>query len=265
MYTWFFALGELTPAGKQYCEMAKVAVHTALKHTSLKPHFIYDGEENSFTRWLRDREIPITSHKSSLASAFPDVGKNESDIPLAAALSGAFLRVDLPEIATALGENGRVFYTDCDVIFRSDVTTDLDDCRCECFAVAPEFTIGDYEQMNTGAMLMNVARLRESLPEFRRFVIENMESLRVDSWDQAAYRRFYRAPEGRRLWDELPATLNWKPYWGDYSAAKIIHFHGPKPYQRNYIDSHYPEIKSLTGGAYEELVDLYETLLTEAG
>ena len=40
---------------------------------------------------------------------------------------------------------------------------------------------------------------------------------------------------------------------------------GPKPYQRNYIDTHYPKIKSLTGGAYEELVDLYETLLSEAG
>ena len=122
LYTWFFALGELTPAGKQYCEMAKVAVHTALRHTSLRPHFIYDGEENFFTRWLREREIPITPHKSSLAPAFPGVGKSRADIPLAAALSGAFLRVDLPEIASAKCENGKVFYTDCDVIFRAGVT-----------------------------------------------------------------------------------------------------------------------------------------------
>ena len=265
MYTWFFALGELTPAGKQYCEMAKVAVHTALQHTSLKPHFIYDGEENFFTRWLREREIPITPHKSALASAFPDVGKSQNDIPLAAALSGAFLRVDLPEITVGLGENGRVFYTDCDVIFRADVTADLDACNCEYFAVAPEFTIGDYEHMNTGAMLMNVARLRESLPQFRSFIIDEMESLRSDSWDQSAYRRFYRDAAGARLWNELPAALNWKPYWGDYSSAKIIHFHGPKPYQRDYIDSHYSEIKHLTGGAYRELVDLYGTLLAEAG
>jgi hypothetical protein len=264
-YTWFFALGEKTPAGKQYCEMAKVAVHTALKYTSLRPHFIYDGEENFLTRWLRDREIPITFHQSSLAYAFPSVNKSKNDIPLAAALSGAFLRVDLPAIASELGETDRIFYTDCDVIFRDEVAAELDACGCDYFAVAPEFQIGDYEQMNTGAMLMNVPRLRESLPEFRQFIISEMESLRSDSWDQSAYRRFYRDSAGNRLWDELPPTLNWKPYWGDYSGAKIIHFHGPKPYQRNYIDSHYREIKHLTGGAYEELVETYEALLQEAG
>jgi hypothetical protein len=112
---------------------------------------------------------------------------------------------------------------------------------------------------------MNVVKLRESLPEFRGFVVDQMESLRTDSWDQSAYRRFYRDRDGKRLWSELPATLNWKPYWGDYSKAKIIHFHGPKPYQRDYIDSHYPELKGLTGGAYKELVEMYEALLDEAG
>jgi lipopolysaccharide biosynthesis glycosyltransferase len=264
-YTWFFALGEKTPAGEQYCEMAKVAVHTALQHTSLKPHFVYDGEENSFTRWLRDREIPITFHKSSLAHAFPDAHRSKQDIPLAAALSGAFLRIDLPEIASRLGETERIFYTDCDVIFRDEVTDELDRCHCEYFAVAPEFSVGDYEQMNTGAMLMNIVSLRESLPRFREFVVDQMPALRMDAWDQSAYRRFYRGPDGIRLWDELPASLNWKPYWGDYSKAKIIHFHGPKPYQRDYIDSHYLEIKHLTGGSYKELVEIYQTLLTQAG
>lgn len=245
--------------------MAKVAVHTALQYTTLQPHFICDGEENFFTRWLKDREIPIIRHKSSLANAFPDVGQAKSDIPLAAALSGAFLRVDLPAIAFERGETGKIFYTDCDVIFRDEVAPELEACPCRYFSVAPEFTRGDYEHMNTGAMLMNVPVLRESLPQFRQFIINEMEILRTDSWDQSAYRPFYRTPAGMRLWDELPPTLNWKPYWGDYSSAKIIHFHGPKPYQQNYIDTHYSELKYLTGGAYRELVDLYETLLQEAG
>ena len=265
MYTWFFALGELTPAGKQYCEMAKVAVLTALRHTSLQPHCIYDGEENSFTRWLRDREIPVIFHASSLAPAFPGIRESRSDISLAASLSGAFLRVDLPAIVSGWEETDFVFYTDCDVLFRADPTPELTAGRCTYFAAAPEFTPGDYETINTGAMLMNTQRLRESLPEFRRFIVQEMDALRVDSWDQSAYRRFYRSAEGARLWDELPAALNWKPYWGDYAAAKIIHFHGPKPYQRDYIDSHYAELKSLVGGSYLELVELYETLLVEAG
>ena len=164
------------------------------------------------------------------------------------------------------------------MIFRADVTKDLDACRCDFFAVAPEFTIGDYENMNTGTMLMNAARLRESLPQFRRFIIENMETsvltrgIRLPTaaftgrpGEEEEEEKRERERERERLWDELPAALNWKPYWGDYSAAKIIHFHGPKPYQRHYIDSHYPELKPLTGGAYEELVELYESLLAEAG
>ena len=265
MLKWFFALGEDTPAGKQYGEMAKVAVLTALRHTSLQPHCIYDGEENSFTRWLRDREIPVIFHRSSLAPAFPGLRESRVDIPLAAALSGAFLRVDLPEIVSGWEETDYVFYTDCDVLFRADPIPALNACRCSHFATAPEFTIGDYETINTGAMLMNAKRMRESLPEFRRFIVQEMNVLRADSWDQSAYRRFYRSAEGARLWDELPATLNWKPYWGDYSSAKIVHFHGPKPYQRDYIDSHYAELKHLVDGSYLELVDLYETLLVEAG
>lgn len=251
--------GRKDPAGSQYAEMAKVAVYTALKHTSLRPHFVYEGGENAFTRWLRDRAIPIIPHRSSLARSFPKVGRSKADIPLAAALSGAFLRVDLPEIAAGMGETGRIFYTDCDVIFRGEVTAELDAARCRYFSVAPEFSPDDYERMNTGAMLMHVQ------PRFREFIIEEMESLRADSWDQSAYRRFYRGENGERLWDDLPPTLNWKPYWGANPTAKIIHFHGPKPFQQPYIDSHFPEIKHLAGGAYEEAVQLYHELLHEAG
>lgn len=174
-------------------------------------------------------------------------------------MSGAFLRVDLPSIACELGERDKVFYTDCDVIFQSEVVTDLLACPVQYFSVTPEFTIGDYEHMNTGAMLINVSQLRDSLPEFRQFIIDNMETPRTDSWDQSAYRHFYRTSKGVRLWDELPATLNWKPCRAITRPHKIIHFHGPKPYQRNFIDSHYSQTKHLTGGAYEELVDLYET------
>ena len=186
-------------------------------------------------------------------------------ISRSAALSGALLRVDLPAIAADLGETGRIFYTDCDVIFRGDITPELNAARCDFFSVAPEFTVDDYEQMNTGAMLMQVQPLRASLSRFRQFIIDEMESLRSDSWDQSAYRRFFRGENGERLWNELPPTLNWKPYWGQNAAAKIIHFHGPKPFQQPYIDSHFPELKHLTGGAYHEMVSLHQALLLEAG
>jgi hypothetical protein len=47
-------------------------------------------------------------------------------------------------------------------------------------------------------------------------------------------------------------------------GAKIIHFYGPKPFQRDHIEWHWPELKALTGGAYHALADQWSELLREA-
>ncbi len=118
--------------------------------------------------------------------------------------------------------------------------------------------------MNTGAMWMNLPGLLRKDDEFKTFIRQHIDELQSVAWDQGAYRRFFRTEEGVRLWDELSPELNWKPYWGDYTKASIIHFHGPKPFQRNHIDSHFSELKDLTGGSFEELCDVWTKLLAEA-
>ena len=35
--------------------------------------------------------------------------------------------------------------------------------------------------------------------------------------------------------NKLPLEYNWKPYWGINNEAKIIHFHGIKPYNINFF------------------------------
>jgi hypothetical protein len=52
--------------------------------------------------------------------------------------------------------------------------------------------------------------------------------------------------------------------WGCYERAKIIHFQGPKPFQRDEIDTVWPELKSYTGGAYLELIEVWQELLKKA-
>ena len=99
--------------------------------------------------------------------------------------------------------------------------------------------------------------------EISRIYFENLAALESESWDEAAYRWFYRDDNGP-LWDRLRPELNWKPYWGESAQAKIIHFHGPKPFQRDHIESHWPELKSLTGGAYHAVVEQWSELLREA-
>ena len=260
---WYFALTEDSTAFRQYAEMAMVAVHTAKKVTSLEPHCIYDGHENDFTAWLRKRGVRIIRHRSFVREALEELGRRKENPHLAAALSGAFSRIELPEIGGRTADAGRILYTDCDVMFLDEVVPELEENACRYFAVAPESVLGDYVNMNTGVMLMNTARLRESLPKFRDYVSENLAALEAESWDEAAYRWFYRDENGP-MWDRLRPELNWKPYWGENPAAKIIHFHGPKPFQRDYIDSHWPELREHRGGAYLAEVERWSRLLEEA-
>ena len=260
---WFFALTEDSTAFRQYAEMIMVAVHTAKKFTSLVPHCIYDGGDNDFTEWLTRHDVRLVRHRSFIRDALAELGRHKGNPHLAPALSGAFSRVELPDIVARLGGATRVLYTDCDVIFVAEVVPELETSPCEFFAVAPEGAQDDYVNMNTGVMLMNIDRLRESLPEFREYILQNLAELERESWDEAAYRWFYRDGNGP-LWDRLRPELNWKPYWGECAQAKIIHFHGPKPFQRDDIESHWPELKSLTGGAYDTLVEQWSELLEEA-
>src|SRR5437660_9503117 len=100
---WFFALTEDSTAFRQYAEMIMVAVHTARKFTSLLPHCIYDGKENDFTAWLTKRNVKIIHHRSFLRDQLAELGKQKGNPHFAAALSGAFSRVELPEIVARLG------------------------------------------------------------------------------------------------------------------------------------------------------------------
>ncbi|MGZ4967577.1 MAG: hypothetical protein ACXV97_10410 [Chthoniobacterales bacterium] len=262
---WFIGINEGCPAWKEYADIAKVAIHTALQHTSLEPHCLYDGGENEFTTWLRQREVRVIPWRTFLYNDLKKLGERRNNPDLLRATRGVFLRTELPQMQERFGFDDRVLYTDCDVIFRQEVVNDFMPLQPRYFSLAPESFPERPEEANTGVMWMNLPEMRQFEGErFQNYLRENIDGLPAISWDQGAYRNFYRSAEGAPLWETLAPELNWKPYWDDYSPAKIIHFHGPKPFQRPNIDSHYPELKFLTGGRYEEICDLWEELLREA-
>jgi lipopolysaccharide biosynthesis glycosyltransferase len=257
---WFCALTEDNHLFPQYSEMVMVAVYTARRFTSLRPHLVYDGNDNEFTRWLDRHGVKILRHRSLFREELVKLGEREKNPHIATAVSGAFLRVELPRLLTS----DLILYTDCDVIFRDEVVRDLRSLPCDYFSVAPHRRESYDDVINSGVMLMNLRRLRETADEFYQFIFDRLDELKAQAWDQGAYRRFYRDGNGRPLWNWLPLELNWRPYWGCYDGAKIIHFHGPKPYQRDGIDAFWPELKAYTGGAYLELIDVWQKLLEEA-
>lgn len=261
---WFIGINEDCPAFRQYAEMAKVAIHTAQQHTSLEPHCLYDGGENDFTAWLERRGVRLIKTQSFLVDDLARLGARRGNPDLLRATRGVFLRVELPGLQEQFSLDDQVLYTDCDVLFRAEVADVLQACDCRYFSVAVESDRALADDMNSGVMWMNLPAMRERDREFRAYLREKIDWLPGVSWDQGAYRSFYRAEDGAPEWGALPPELNWKPYWEDTCRAKIIHFHGPKPFQRNYIDSHWPELKFLTGGHYAELCDEFEQLLREA-
>jgi hypothetical protein len=213
---------------------------------------------------LQRRNVPIIRWRTFLAEELRQLGERRDNPELFPATRGVFLRAELPELQARLGLDDRVLYTDCDVMFRKEVVDSLQPIKCKYFAVAVESERDLPEDVNTGVMWMHLPEMRRRDREFRDYLRENIDILPSVSWDQGAYRNFYRSADHVPQWDTLSPELNWKPYWGDYSTARIIHFHGPKPFQRCKIDTEYSELKFLTGGCYQELCDVWEELLTEA-
>lgn len=253
---WFFALNAESPSFALYADMAKVAVLTAAQHTSLEPHFIYDGPENDLTAWMHRHGVRVISCRTPLyddlrrATATLDPGH----LFIAA---GAFLRLEVPRLMAEMGCSDEfALYTDCDVMFMRDVAP-LDRLKPRYFAVSAEASTPatdprQLRYLNSGVMLMNVERLRCEDRSFRTFVVRHLAHFMHDSYDQGAYKAYFVGRlTGWPSWDcklfspwlrlrkltwnlceLLPPEFNWRPYWGDVGRAVILHFHGPKPQHR---------------------------------
>ncbi len=233
---WFFALNECGNQFENYSKLLKVAVHTARKFTSLEPYFLYDGEENSLIEWLKKRGVNVINCRTFLYEKLKKIAQERCDPNYLGIGAGAFLRTEIPRLTAEVGITDQyVLYTDVDVMFLSEVTDVLSNMFPQYFATAPESSLNNYNSMNSGVMLMNLETLRKTDAKFRDFMSEKIEKLVDMAWDQGAYKRFYKSRFFGFKWDKLPPEFNWKPYWHENPVAKIIHFHGPKPYQKEVL------------------------------
>lgn len=233
---WFFCF-HAPESDERLEDLVRVAVHTALTRTQLRPCCLCDGISLYLMAWLERRGVPVVRMTTPL---LPSLERAWG--PRVKVARGAFLRVHVPTVALDMGiEDEYVLYADTDVMFVRDPVATLLGLRPELFAVAPE--LGFYKELNlrrnrrrrtvlsinSGVMLMNLPRLRETYSEFTKWIYRKVRP--TWAWDQTAYQRFYGPPRRRGgvIWDELPLRYNWKPCWG-MDGGDIIHFHGPKPY-----------------------------------
>jgi hypothetical protein len=295
---WFLALNQACPTFPEYAKMLKVAVYTAQKHAELETIVLYDGAECELTAWLRRRRISVISHRTWIYDALAEIAQQLGDPIRFAVAAGAFLRTDIPQLTKELQiEDKVVLYTDIDVMFLNDVMPTLRSTPCRYIATAPEEDPNDYQMFNTGVMLMNLPRLRAEERNFRHFILKHLAMFMANTYDQSAYQMYYAPqPPGKSkdttrsalasmLWrqrlgrllakisrqpslryaDRLPLSLNWKPYWGDFLQAQIIHFHGLKPFQRSQLhQAHIPDLlRKFATPEYHQLCTYWQNALEE--
>lgn len=240
---WYFACNDKSP---DFFPLIKAAVNSAMKNTDLEPHFIYDGEENELTQWLKEHRVKVIHHRVS----FYDALEKHYDAKMLAIASGAFLRCDIPTIEK---DDEIVLYTDCDVLFLNDFKIDI---RPKYFACSSQVSKNNFTDFNTGVMIMNVKELRKSHEKFCSFIVKNLGML--NTFDQTAYQIFYGGKN-----TNLPTIYNHKPYWGVDKNAVILHYHGCKPTTftsdealKNLPYTHYQLYKK-NPKAYDFYLDLY--------
>lgn len=213
---WYFAINEKGAEGGLGAH-AKLAVISAQRNTSLRPHLLTTGFRNAFTQWMEARGVVLVDATQPLAET---IRASETIGGYHTRYLGHWLRCEIPLIET---QDEFVLYTDSDVVFLDEVR--LAGERPAYIACAPEFKMQGSNYFSSGVMLMNVAGMRESLPGFLDLARRQIGAFRdgVAHNDQYAYNTYYR-----EVVSPLDPRYNWKPYWGDPSGSTILHFHGPK-------------------------------------
>ena len=256
---WVFTLN--AQAGEQYNEMARVAVTSALSRTSLVPVCIFNGNPSTsspMAAWLRQKNVRIIFHSPKwkrrilrAARAVAFLGHKDKLVsPLygnPTMMIATHLRFDIPILGFV---DQFVFYADVDVMFTRELLLAHFRPLPKYYAVGTEVFGGNpivsiaqkngkkplrQSFGNAGIMLINVESMRRTHGAFLEWVFSEehvragLDYGRYGPMDQGAYNMYYQGRFDVHTW----AHFNWKPYWGNGSYARLIHFHGPKP--RDYM------------------------------
>jgi lipopolysaccharide biosynthesis glycosyltransferase len=194
-------------------DLIRVAIFSAILNTRLRPHVIYDGQEDAYTDELRQLGAVVILHRTPLYDAFE--GHAGENWMWRHVMAGAFLRFEIPVLET---QEQFVLYTDCDVLFLRDPRFGRQ--APAVFGATSQVSTDPRQDMNSGVMLVNVQNMGKLLPHLNEFTRRSLHL----GLDQEILRAFFGSN-----YQVLDRSLNWKPYWGWDAKAQIIHFHGPKP------------------------------------
>ena len=232
---WFVGLNTQAPQYQYYLEMVQVALWTCRQYTPLEPVLLLDGEAGGFSSWFRQMGGQVIQTESRLKSDLLRLSRETGNSGAAEFGPGVYLRLEIPRIMREQGwKEPYAIYTDCDIVFQQAFRLeDLPGFNCP-IAVGPEGDPADVRQWNSGFMVLNLNRFEEVENELIAFMRKDLPDAILHDWDQYSLKRFFEDPESVC---SLDSVWNWKPYWGVNDKAKVVHFHGPKPFVRQILDT----------------------------
>jgi hypothetical protein len=238
---WFCCVNDNSEIHKN---MYLVALNSAIKNTSLSPILVYDGIDEKFVSDIESKNGRVIRYKTSLYNKPNFMAACERNFSgWKGTACGAYLRIDVPIICRDLNiTDETVLYTDTDVIFLMDVVGELNQHKPKYFSVCPETQKNNYDDFNSGVMLMNLQGMLSTYENFTIFIENNHYNF--TAYDQGALQTFYK----NRI-NHLPLYFNHKPYWGVVPESRIIHYHGPK---HNHI------IDYLNGVVFDPYTPLFQ-------
>lgn len=228
----YFACNSGVTVRDVYRDMLEVTLKTARQNTTLDLYCIYDGTPGDKAhRTLLRYDVTTIFHRITFEKELLELYTPEymmqryGRVEEVDAVIGTFSRMDLPLIET---EDEYVLFADIDVMFLKDITQE-DLPRPKYCAAAPEvrqdFDVSTrgHRFFNAGVMYLNIKGMRE---KHRLFIdmLKAKQPTDIECFDQGYLNHLCRDD-----FDELPLELNWKPYWGLNTDAKIVHLHSAKP------------------------------------
>lgn len=189
------------------------SIRSIRRNTSMVPVVLYAGrlEDPCVERW-RSLGAEVIRGQSRLLDA---VERKIADNVLPTRARGVFLRYEIPRLAREAGERWAL-YVDCDVIFRRSPS--FPEVKLLGAAVTSQGPSGPH--FNSGVLVYNTQAFEAEEPALLAFLESTLGKWLPSSLDEQALNHHFR---GR--FEELPAELNWRPFFGP-GDPELLHFHG---------------------------------------
>ena len=242
--------------------MAKAAIHSALRSTSLVPVGVTTADPTSkFAATLVSMGVRLLYHQPSwvnqMMALFAEWTATEkkhrpsSPSESSHAILEKFLRIDIPILGLL---DSFVLYTDIAVLFQADVTwqrllhsnfekfrrTDFESGKRHFaeageeglpafFALAREKDPMDSEKekdsVSAGVVMINMESMKDIYSVFLSFLFQRIRHNGLE--DSASLWTSF--PDGKAsIASFLPYEFSWKAHWPSNPNAPVVHFSGPK-------------------------------------